>query len=286
MKINIYKTSILFLIIQSLLIVLLLNNNYMKRFSFFQSSNSNFVDMAFGLLILVLNLIALVVVRYLYISGLEAERLKLTSLKHAHMVEQTRIYRQHHHDLKNHLTVVMGLLKLGKYPELNDYLESYLDTVNDALLKIETGLDEIDVLLSSKIQLAKNKDIRVELKNVASLRSSKKHVLDLVTILGNVLNNALEAVEDFDSPMRKVCISIQRDPLEYIFEISNPMLLSNISDADYFREGFSTKQEGRGQGLFIVKRLTERLDGNVSINCSDGIFKVTIEIPRHRLEEE
>lgn len=51
-------------------------------------------------------------------------------------------------------------------------------------------------------------------------------------------------------------------------------------------EGFSTKQEGRGQGLFIVKRLTERLGGSITIDPIDGKFKLTIEIPRHRLEEE
>ncbi|MDA8228062.1 MAG: Spo0B domain-containing protein [Desulfitobacterium hafniense] len=77
-------------------------------------------------MIVLLNLVAVVVVRNLYFSGLEAERLKTTALKYSNMVEQNQIYRQHHHDIKNHLTVVLGLLTLGKNVELKEYLDSYL----------------------------------------------------------------------------------------------------------------------------------------------------------------
>jgi sensor histidine kinase regulating citrate/malate metabolism len=83
-------------------------------------------------------------------------------------------------------------------------------------------------------------------------------------------------------------ISIGHDRLDYIFELTNPM--SSISGTStpeqYFTEGFSTKQKDRGQGLFIVNRITKRLDGNVTVDTSDGKFKVTITIPKYRLEKE
>ncbi|MHB1406207.1 MAG: ATP-binding protein [Desulfitobacteriaceae bacterium] len=64
------------------------------------------------------------------------------------------------------------------------------------------------------------------------------------------------------------------------------MPTSSPSEPELFlKEGFSTKQEGRGQGLFIVKKLTEKLGGNVIIDPGDGQFRVTIEIPKHRLED-
>lgn len=211
MKTNIYKTAILFFTVQSILIVVLINNNYMKSFSFLQSSNSDLVELFLGLIIVLLNLVAVVVVRNLYFSGLEAERLKTTALKYSNMVEQNQIYRQHHHDIKNHLTVVLGLLTLGKNVELKEYLDSYLNTINDALLKIQTGLDEIDILLSSKVHQAKNKDIQVDLTIAAYLKCSKKSILDLVAILGNVFNNAIEAVQDLDQAQRKIGISFRHD---------------------------------------------------------------------------
>ncbi|MDI6915984.1 MAG: GHKL domain-containing protein, partial [Desulfitobacteriaceae bacterium] len=256
MKKNVYNEAILFFTIQSILISILVNNSYMKEYSFFQLNEPDQVELIFGLIILCLNLVAVFVVRKLYLSGLEAQQLKKAALKYDNLVEQNQIYRQHHHDLKNHLNVVLGLLTLGKYDELKDYLNTYLSTINEGLLKIETGLDEIDVLLSAKLYLAKSKEIQMNLVIAASLRCSKKHMLDFVAILGNVLDNAIEAVQELDQSQRLVSIRFQQDPLEYIFQITNPMPISSPSEPElYLKEGFSTKEEGRGEGLFIVKRL-------------------------------
>ncbi|MCB8817576.1 sensor histidine kinase [Desulfosporosinus shakirovi] len=286
MKKNVYKAAMLFFTIQSILITILLNNYYMKKYSFFQLNNPDGVELFLGFIILCLNLVALVVIKRLYISGLEAEQLKMTALKYAHLVEQNQIYRQHHHDIKNHLNVVLGLLSMGKYEELRDYLNTYFRSIDHGLFNIETGLDEIDVLLSSKLALAKSKDILVNLSITTNLRCSRKHILDLVAILGNVLDNALETVQGLDQPQCPVSIHFWQDPLEYNFEVTNSMPTSSPCAPElYFKEGFSTKQEGRGEGLFIVKRLTERLGGSVSVDPGDGQFRVIIEIPMHRLEE-
>lgn len=283
MKINIYKTAVLFFIIQTLLIGLLLNNNYMEKYAFFQSARSDIVEPIFGLLILFLNIAALIVVRYLYKSGLEAEQMKTNALKSAYMIEQNRIYRQHHHDLKNNLSVISGLLRQEKYAELKNYLDSFVDSVDDALLKIQSGVDEIDVLISSKIQYARSKRIFVDLRVETSIEANRKHVIELITILGNVLDNALEAVQDNEAPLRIINILIKQDVLDYIFEISNPIQSTRKTNIDQlFEEGFSTKQTGGGQGLFIVKRLTEKLDGQVTVTISDDYFKIKIEIPKYR----
>ncbi|MPN26009.1 Sensor protein CitS [bioreactor metagenome] len=203
------------------------------------------------------------------------------------MVEQNQIYRQHHHDLKNHLTVVLGLLQLGKYTDLKEYLESYLRTVNDTMLKIETGMDEIDVLLSAKVNEAKRKDTQVDLIIGNYIKSSRKNILDLVEILGNIINNALEAVQELDPDERMIKLTFQKDPLDYIFECTNALPKSSPNSPELFlQEGFSTKQgEGRGNGLFIVKRLSERLGGSVTIDTSERQFRIKVEIPRHKLEE-
>lgn len=283
---SIYKTAVAFFAVQSILIVILLNNNYMKDFLYLQSMGST-MELVLGILIVLLNLVAIIVMRILYLSGLEAEQLKTTALKYNHLVEQNQIYRQHHHDLKNHLTVVLGLLQLGKYTDLKEYLESYLRTVNDTMLKIETGMDEIDVLLSAKVNEAKRKDTQVDLIIGNYIKSSRKNILDLVEILGNIINNALEAVQELDPDERMIKLTFQKDPLDYIFECTNALPKSSPNSPELFlQEGFSTKQgEGRGNGLFIVKRLSERLGGSVTIDTSERQFRIKVEIPRHKLEE-
>ncbi|EHL05432.1 ATPase/histidine kinase/DNA gyrase B/HSP90 domain protein [Desulfitobacterium hafniense DP7] len=285
MKTNIYKTTIAFFMLQSVLIVILLNNNYMKNSDYLQSSLSEWVELLLGLVIVLMNLGAVIIARILYLSGIEAEQLKTTALKYNHMLTQNRIYQQHHHDLKNHLTVILGLLSQEKLTELRDYLQSYLNTVNDALLRINSGLDELDILLSAKIQDAKRNETEVKLIIRDPIQCSSKKVLDLVAIVGNVVDNALEAVKSLKPSQREATWSIRKDPVDYIFEFSNPLLLANqTAEGDFFEEGFGTKGEGRGHGLSITKKLTEKMEGTIRIDTSKGQFKVIIEIPRHKLE--
>lgn len=286
MKRNIYKTVAFFFTIQSALLVILINNNYMRKYSFLQFYHPEFLELVLGLVIFFLNLAAVIVVRNLHLSDSEAQRLKTTALKYTHLVEQNRIYRRHHHDFKNHLNVVLGLLSLGKHDELRDYLNTYLQTVNNELLKIETGLDELDVLLSSKYYLAKDKAIQLDLAIAVNITCNRKYIMDLVSILGNLIDNALEAVQNLDESERLVNIRFRQNPLEYIFEIANPYKSAHPTEPELFlKEGFSSKQEGRGQGLFIVKRLTKKLGGNITVDPSDGQFSVTIELPKHNLED-
>ncbi|AHF09636.1 MULTISPECIES: GHKL domain-containing protein [Dehalobacter] len=286
MKINIYKISIFVFVIQALFTVILLNNGYMKSYSFLQPVHAELLELIFGFIIILLNLVAVVVVKSLYMKGLEDEKLKSTEIKYANLIEQNRIYRQHHHDLKNHLTVIHGLLSLEKYTELSEYLDSYIHSINDVLLKVDTGVDEMDILFTSEIQEAKHKNIEVNLVLKTKIKCSKRHVLDLVGILGNLFNNAIEAVQELDLSSRKISIIFYQDPLEYTFQFINPMSATNAnSDRLFVKEGFSTKGEDRGQGLAIVSKLVERLDGSINIDTANHQFRIMVEIPKHNLEE-
>ncbi|MCB8814761.1 sensor histidine kinase [Desulfosporosinus shakirovi] len=285
MKTNIYKTATTFLIVQSVLMVILLNNNYMKDYGYLQSILSEWIELLLGLIILLLNLVAVVIAWRLYRSGIEAEELKTRALKYNHMLTQYQIYREHHHDLKNHLTVVLGLLTQEKFPELREYLQVYLSTVNDALLKTNSGLDELDILLSAKIQAAKRQKTEVLLTILGTILCRRKNISNLVAAIGNLLDNALEAVKELEPSQRKVTWSIRKDPIDYIFEFSNPLLLSKQTTKwDFFEEGFSTKGRDRGHGLSITRRLIKKMEGTITVDTAKGQFKVIIEIPRHKLE--
>lgn len=285
MKINTYKAAIIFFMSQSVLIVILLNNNYMKDRGYLQTTFSELIELLLGLVIVVLNLFAVIIARKLYRSGIEAEQLRVAALKYNHVLTQNQLYRQHHHDLKNHLTVVLGLLNKEKLSELREYLQIYLNTLNDVLFKTSSGLDELDILLSAKIQEAKKQEIEVSLTIIDTIQCSRKNTLNLVAIIGNVADNALEEVKKLEPSQRKVIWTIRKDPVDYIFEFLNPLLLPNQTSAgDFFEEGFSTKGSDRGYGLSITKKLTEKMGGTINIDTSKEQFKVTIEIPRHKLE--
>jgi len=207
------------------------------------------------------------------------------SLKFKHLTEQNRIYRQHQHDFKNHLNIMVSLFRQRELGKLEEYLSAYIAEINDASFKVATGIAEIDILIRVKIDQAKSKSIPVDFRCRTSLKCGKGNVLRLVSILSNVLDNAIEACERLTNDLSpQICIDIDEDALDYLFKVTNTLGPDMVASPEIlFQEGFTTKEgEGRGEGLTIVKRLVAKLNGEVRIDAKDS-FVVSIEIPKHQL---
>lgn len=282
---NSYKNAIILYIIQMVLIVMLLNNNFMKSVNVFQPKNDELLRLLLGIVIFILNIVSIFVLRDLYIKGKEEQQLIVNSVKFKYIEEQNRIYRRIRHDLRNHIIILSELAKEKRYKELDDYLSSYMEEIDKSLITVSTGANEIDILFYSKINSAREKDITVDFKCSTEIKCANKHVLNLVSILGNVLDNAIEACDEMRGN-KIITVSISDDPLDYIFQITNPYNFKyEIAPEILFQEGFSTKQgDGRGEGLYIVKKIVQKYQGEVNIKIDDGYFNIKIEIPKYKLE--
>lgn len=89
--------------------------------------------------------------------------------------------------------------------------------------------------------------------------------MELVTVVGNLLNNALEAVEDFDPFLRTVRIKIFEKPGLYIIQTQNPGYMPPDIKNKIFEPGFSTKASDRGIGLASIKYQVEKHNGMVLV---------------------
>ena len=92
---------------------------------------------------------------------------------------------------------------------------------------------------------------------------------ELITIIGNLLANALEAVAN--SPIKQVNIHLHSDDSELNIEVAdtgpgiNPALQAAI-----FTKGYSTKADNRGLGLFLVQTSLDRLGGEIEVFSEQG----------------
>ena len=103
--------------------------------------------------------------------------------------EQTRAFR---HDIKNHLTVLDGLLQSGKQEESRAYLKK-LETVSEKLsFPCQTGNPVMDILLGEKLELAAGNGIAVEVSLVLPQPCGIDD-FDLCVIAANAMDNAIEA---------------------------------------------------------------------------------------------
>ena len=121
------------------------------------------------------------------------------SLMEKHYEEVENMYRQTRgwrHDYRNHIQTMKAYLQMGQYEKLSQYLSELEVDLNTVDTVIKTGNVVIDAILNSKISLAKHQDIQVKAKAIvpADLGNSISEV-DLSIILGNLMDNAIEACQ-------------------------------------------------------------------------------------------
>ena len=105
------------------------------------------------------------------------------------MYRQTRGWR---HDYRNHIQTMKAYLSMGRYEELAAYLDQLDMDLSQVDTVVKTGNVMVDAVLNSKISVARAKQITVEAKATVPRQLAVAEV-DLCVILGNLLDNAIEA---------------------------------------------------------------------------------------------
>lgn len=176
-----------------------------------------------------------------------------------------------HHDFRQHLRILSELSKIGKLDELREYLERYVKTIpNDP--KLICMNPAVDALAAYYQEQAERKQVRIyyDFALPAKLPLSE---IDYCVILGNLLENALAAVEKVEPERRKINVSSRL--------IGSGMLgleMTNRYCGDFH---YSSKEDSglscRGTiGLSSVASAVERCNGTFAIEASDGLFSVCI----------
>ena len=179
------------------------------------------------------------------------------------------------HDLKNHFTIIKGLLADGDIRSSEKYIDDLfpkIDTMGDI---INTGNSVVDYLINAKF--AKNKDIHVMVSGTASILNNMED-LDVVCLMGNLLENALEAVEKI-SPNKEKRIEV------YFLTQNNGkiILCKNTVDKPVLtknsRLNTSKIGYGHGYGNKIVDSVVKKYKGFIEYSESDGMFCAQIILP-------
>ncbi|MEM1503743.1 GHKL domain-containing protein [Domibacillus sp. 8LH] len=188
------------------------------------------------------------------------------------------------HDFSNHIQVLHGLLKLGEYDKALDYLTILSKEVHlIESIKLDLSNPGLSVLLQTKKLSAQNHNIDVCFDVLHDSFNTIK-TTDLIKLLSNLIDNAIEAAIELPEQERKMNIVCKVVSKNYIFEISNTGPEIKEKDKEHiFKSGFSTKKirqgKVRGQGLFIVKEVVNRYGGKISIDSNKNQTVVHVEIP-------
>jgi sensor histidine kinase regulating citrate/malate metabolism len=186
------------------------------------------------------------------------------------------------HEHANRLHTLVSLLELGRGPEALDFATKDLELSQRLTDDVVSSIEEpvLGALIMGKVAEARERGVELDLNAGGSTAVSGLAVQDLVAILGNLLDNAIDAAAEAPAP-KLVELTVANDggSLEITVEDSGPGI-DPAAVEDIFRHGFSTKEPGpfgRGLGLALVRQAVHRLGGTLTISSPAGaLFHVML----------
>ena len=185
--------------------------------------------------------------------------------------------RANNHDFTNKLHVILGLIQMEMYKEATDYIENITIVQRSTISSIMNAVDEpaVAALLIGKTARAAELNVKFTLREGCSYCAADLHlpVETLVTVIGNLIENAFEAMNGSASGNKKeLQFGIFSRPGAVLLTVQDTGEGIRWEDRDsIFENGFSTKGEGRGTGLYQVKSMVEALGGEISVESQPGV---------------
>ena len=191
--------------------------------------------------------------------------------------EQYQRTRELWHDLKNHIKVLEILAQEERFGELADYLDSFRRDVERRMVPARTGCAPVDALLGDKLYLAGRMGTELSLQ-LCQLSQTGIEAVDFCVILGNLLDNALEACARLEGQGR-IGLRMRREEEFYYITVVNTSEEPRQEGESYI-SGKRGRDNGVGHGLGLrsAERLAHRYGGMLATDYSDGEFRVVVRL--------
>ncbi|MGY1748757.1 sensor histidine kinase [Modestobacter sp. SYSU DS0511] len=190
------------------------------------------------------------------------------------------------HEAANRLHTTVSLVELGRTGEAVEFAVAELATAQELTDRVVAAVEEpvLAALLLGKAAAAHERGVLLEIDPATAVTATGLPAGDLVTIVGNLVDNGIEAALAGDPPREvQVVVWTEGDRLEIRVEDTGPGVAAEDLD-DVFRRGWTTKRAdgagagpGRGLGLALVAAAVRRLGGTLVCRPGPGArFEVSL----------
>lgn len=273
--------SIISIFFASLLIALFIFNNQVRKEEVIKPSSNIYFVLALGGLV-VINILTFV--SYLKIERDNKERIKYELVK-LQLEQQKLSYeeferrnleiRKIRHDMRNYMEACLALMQSGEYNKAESYLENiYTNEIKPIEYAIVTDSSLINALLNNKLHVCKTLNIEVSYKIIANFRGFDE--LDICILLGNLLNNAIEAVKNYDT---KKCIRFEVFTRKgYLVIVLSNTIFGSILNKNPKLLTTKEDKKNHGLGMLSIKDIVNKYNGmlNIEEKCNDIEFQITL----------
>ncbi|MEU8657660.1 sensor histidine kinase [Actinoplanes philippinensis] len=196
----------------------------------------------------------------------------------------TEALRAQAHEAANRLHTVLTMVELGRADEAIALATAELAVAQQLTDQVVGAVEEpaLAALLLGKSAQAGERGVELTIDGESRLTGSLLRGRDLITVVGNLIDNALEAVAETPLP-RRVGVLVREEDGEVLVRVrDNGPGLSPDQAASAFRRGWSTKGDGHGIGLSLVRQVAQRYGGSYDIHTAAGggaVISVRLPVP-------
>ena len=184
-----------------------------------------------------------------------------------------------HHDMKLHLATARDFTASNKADEATNYINGLLGDISEVENYSDTGNIAFDSIINFKLKNAVNDNIKLDV-NVSIPPALNIEVVDVVTILGNLLDNAFDAVANVEDKRIKLTIESEKGNLFITVENTFDGVIKHAKskDKDGAEKVIATRKDGseHGYGLKNIRKSVEKYNGHMDITHEENIFTVGI----------
>ena len=192
-----------------------------------------------------------------------------------------RTLRAQRHDFKNHLQVVYSLTEMAAYDDVQEYVQRIYEDVQSVGSHIRTSVPAVNALISAKAADCAERGIAFQTDIQSQWDQVQIPGWEMCRILGNLVDNAMDAVLERKDREPWVRVYIGEDIRCWKLEVSNngPEIPASRR-RDIFQPGFTTKSAGHGIGLSIVSELLEKYNGEMHLSSDAEVTRFSCTFPR------
>jgi sensor histidine kinase YesM len=203
-----------------------------------------------------------------------------------YQLQQSVAVRRFKHDLVNHIGALRELMNEKKTEEAKEYIDTIWNIQNAFDLKLHTGDSFLDVIVNYYSYLATKENI--EFIVVGRLTDKiPLEMFDITTLMGNILQNAVEAAVKADVP--RIRVEFVEHKKEIFIVVSNSVAEGINTKSGFFMTSKKDK-ENHGFGIKNIVATVEKYHGEcymeILVENKEALFKISIAIPKIKEKNE
>lgn len=191
------------------------------------------------------------------------------------------LIRSQRHDFNFHIQAISGMLNNGKYDECENYVKTMVEEISATNEVLPLYHPAVSALLNTFWEIATQKGIRFDIQIYYNLEKLPCTVYEVNKIIGNLIQNALDEVEEDKTNEPWIKVIILKRGGNGVIRVSNKNGKETSDYRNIFKAGYSTKKSHEGIGLTTVQKIVSKYNGAIHVELREDIIDFIAQIPIH-----